>query len=186
MSCTQEAELEQLLQQCQNPPAPSSGRQIRVNVTDAWGAKAVECGEIRTPELVKMPSKLLLFGQCRHASASAAVNTRVHGGATGGDGGGNVTASTSGRDGAGVDLAVTGLGDDMRTVRMLTAESTDMGRTWGNIAIVSAIVSDSIILPTIHRIASTRGLANVPHDTVNPEGLLQAHKRASNLPSFQF
>jgi hypothetical protein len=141
-------------------------------VTDVWGAKAVECGEIRTPELVKTPSKLLLFGQCRHASASAAVSNQVHGGATGGDGGGNGAASTSGRDGAGVDLAVKGLGDDMRTVRMLTVESTDMGRTWGNIAIVSAIVSDSVFPPNIQRIASVRGLANLPHDTVNSMGHL--------------
>lgn len=53
---------------------------------------------IRTPELVKTPDKLLLFGQCRHANASSnAAKDPPH------------------------------VGDNMLTVRMVTIESHDGG-----------------------------------------------------------
>jgi hypothetical protein len=113
MGCTREPALEAVLDQCEHPTAPSHGREIQANVTTVWGSYARDCGMVRTPELVKTPTKLLLFGQCRHANASDTGNNEA--------------------------AARLGLGDDMLTVRMVTTESLDNGQTWGNIQTVSSI-----------------------------------------------
>jgi len=119
MSCTRNEQLEGILQQCENPPAPSHGHEIRANVTDIWGSYADDCTMIRTPELVKTPNKLLVFGQCRHANAS------------------NEAIVSDGPEI--VSRLGLRLGDDMLSVRMVTVESTDNGKTWGKIKVVSDI-----------------------------------------------
>ena len=72
-SCTREPALSALLQNCTHPTPPVPGRELRVDAVDIWGAYAGDCGMVRTPELVKTSSRLLLFGQCRHANATAAA-----------------------------------------------------------------------------------------------------------------
>lgn len=113
MGCTRDSELSSILQNCTRPAPFVPGRELRVKPVNIWGAEAHACGMIRTPELVKTPRKLLLFGQCRHANA-----TGHHG----------------------EELADRlGLGDNMLSVKMMTVESTDGGGSWGNIKTVSAI-----------------------------------------------
>jgi hypothetical protein len=125
--CTRDAELAAVLQQCAHPPLPSKGRQLVVNVTDVWGRYADDCGMIRTPELLKTSTRLLLFGQCRHANASDSVSA---------------TSSTTESEAAELRERLglgDGLGDNMLTVRIVTIESLDWGVTWGNISTVTAI-----------------------------------------------
>ena len=71
-----EAQLSSILSNCTHPvpwTPPVPGRELRVHAVDIWGTYARDCGMIRTPQLVKTPGKLLLFGQCRHANASTTV-----------------------------------------------------------------------------------------------------------------
>ena len=129
MSCTR-PELADVLQQCLHPTPPSHGREVNATVTNVWGRYAQACGLIRTPQLVKTPRKLLLFGQCRHANASATGAGKDTGTDTGNGGGTEPHGPQSPRP---------RLRDDMRSVRMLTTESWDGGRTWGNITVVTAM-----------------------------------------------
>jgi hypothetical protein len=116
MGCTRDSELSNILQNCTNPVPPVPGRELRIKPVDIWGTAAHDCGMIRTPELVKMPHKLLLFGQCRHANATDQPTTAPD--------------ELVGR---------LGLRDNMLSVKMMTVESTDGGGSWGNINTVSAI-----------------------------------------------
>eukprot|EP01047_Picozoa_sp_COSAG01_P088326 COSAG01_NODE_20730_length_938_cov_1.044100_1_plen_254_part_01 len=104
------------------PPAPR-GRELRVNnLTDVWGSNwthlcGTKAGEgmitgVRGPELVKTPNRLLLFGQCRRAAGS------VWGSST-------------------EQLLGSSLGDDMMHDRIVTAASTDGGRSWSNATFIS-------------------------------------------------
>ena len=71
MGCTRDAELAAILQNCTHPTPVVPGHELRIEAVDIWGAAADDCGMIRTPELVKTPHKLLLFGQCRNGNASS-------------------------------------------------------------------------------------------------------------------
>ena len=91
------------------PPAAPHGRNVRLNnLTDIWGQNWTDlCGMkagklisgVRSPQLVKTPSTLLLFGQCRRASSTLMDSSTI-------------------RD---------SLGDDMLHDRVVTAVSTDQG-----------------------------------------------------------
>ena len=91
------------------PPAAPHGRNVRLNnLTDIWGQNWTDlCGMkagklisgVRSPQLVKTPSTLLLFGQCRRASSALMDSSTI-------------------RD---------RLGDDMLHDRVVTAVSTDQG-----------------------------------------------------------
>ena len=117
--CTR-PELAQVLQNCTDPQPPPSGREMNVSVANVWGDFALACGQIRTPELVATPSALLLFGQCRSANAS---NTPT-------------PPDDSSNPGD--------LGDDMRSVRIVLAASTDGGATWSSRGYVTAQLGTSV------------------------------------------
>jgi hypothetical protein len=117
MGCTRDAELSTILRNCTHPAPVVPGRELRVQAVDIWGEAARDCGMIRTPELVRTPHKLLLFGQCRHANASNPLVAAPEDELT----------------------ARLGLGDNMLTVKMLSIESSDGGASWSNINTVSSI-----------------------------------------------
>lgn len=118
MGCTRNPELSDILQNCTHPVPPVPGREVRIKPENIWGSAADDCGMIRTPELVKTPHKLLLFGQCRHANATDQPDTAPQ------------SDELVGR---------LGLGDNMLSVKMMTIESTDGGSSWSNISTVSSI-----------------------------------------------
>eukprot|EP00038_Savillea_parva_P015785 m.14881 g.14881 ORF g.14881 m.14881 type:complete len:494 (-) comp3211_c0_seq1:244-1725(-) len=76
--CSEDSALEDVLDNCTDPTPPPVAKVIQINATDVWGTKhATDCQQIRTPELVVTPSRVLLFGQCRNGHVNATTN--LHG-----------------------------------------------------------------------------------------------------------
>ena len=132
-------ELASILQNCTSPQPPPSGSSLNVSTTNIWGGFAVECGQIRTPEIVSTPSALLLFGQCRSANKSAVAD-----GADGGSSGGAAAARRSSESGGDSSNGNATYGDDMRSVRIVLAASTDGGKTWTNRGYVTTQLGTSV------------------------------------------
>jgi hypothetical protein len=158
--CTTPA-LAGILDNCTDPRPPPIAKVIRVNATDVWGAvRSAGCGEIRTPELVVMATRVLLIGQCRNGNATRQALMDAGGGVDVGDGGGG------GGGGSGGSGERASLGDDMREDRIVSIASSDGGRTWD---------------PSSYRVLTPRGRSDAPCTDVTVAVLVAADETIAVL-----